>query len=71
MRLIHGRRLAVVCLVVAMALWGSSFIALKLAFAELPALWVIFARMAIASIVFSPWRWHSSSRDYHPATGAT
>lgn len=59
MRLIHGRRLAVVCLVVAMALWGSSFIALKLAFAELPALWVIFARMAIASIVFlATWRWH-------------
>ncbi len=46
------------CLVLAMALWGSSFIALKLAFAELPPLWVIFARMALGSLVFlCAWRW--------------
>lgn len=54
----EGRRLAVVCLVVAMALWGSSFIALKFAFAELPPLWVIFARMLLGSLVFLlAWRW--------------
>lgn len=53
-----GRGVAMACLVVAMALWGSSFIALKLAFAELPPLWVIFARMALASVVFlAAWRW--------------
>lgn len=47
-----------VCLVVAMAIWGSSFIALKLAFAELPPLWVIFGRMALGSLVFLlAWRW--------------
>lgn len=47
-----------ICLVVAMALWGSSFIALKLAFAELPPLWVIFGRMALGSLVFLlAWRW--------------
>ncbi|WP_370311536.1 DMT family transporter [Pseudomonas citronellolis] len=41
-----------------MALWGSSFIALKLAFAEWPAMWVIFARMAIGSLIFlAAWRW--------------
>jgi drug/metabolite transporter (DMT)-like permease len=46
------------CLVVAMMLWGSSFIALKVAFAELPPLWVIFARMALGSLVFlAAWRW--------------
>ena len=46
------------CLVLAMALWGSSFIALKMAFAELPPLWVIFARMALGSVVFlCAWRW--------------
>jgi len=46
------------CLVVAMALWGSSFVALKVAFAELPPLWVIFARMALGSVVFlCAWRW--------------
>ena len=45
-------------LVVAMALWGSSFVALKMAFAELPPLWVIFARMALGSLVFlCTWRW--------------
>jgi drug/metabolite transporter (DMT)-like permease len=49
---------AIICLVMAMALWGSSFIALKLAFAELPPLWVIFARMALGSLVFIlAWRW--------------
>jgi drug/metabolite transporter (DMT)-like permease len=54
----HGQGVAIGCLVVAMALWGSSFIALKLAFAELPPLWVIFARMALGSLVFLlAWRW--------------
>ncbi|HLD67180.1 MAG TPA: DMT family transporter [Pseudomonas sp.] len=54
----RGRGGAVICLVVAMALWGSSFIALKLAFAELPPLWVIFGRMALGSLVFLlAWRW--------------
>lgn len=54
----QGTGLAVTCLVIAMALWGSSFIALKLAFAELPALWVIFGRMALGSLVFLlAWRW--------------
>ena len=53
-------------LVVAMALWGSSFVALKMAFAELPALWVIFARMALASAVFlCAWRWRGRL-DYRP-----
>lgn len=56
------------CLVVAMALWGSSFIALKLAFAELPSLWVIFARMALGSLVFLvAWRWWAPARpEYRP-----
>ena len=54
----QGRGVAVICLVVAMALWGSSFIALKVAFAELPAMWVIFGRMALGSLVFLlAWRW--------------
>lgn len=53
-----GRRVATAALIVAMALWGSSFIALKLAFAELPPHWVIFGRMAVASAVFGlGWRW--------------
>lgn len=54
----QSRSFALVCLVLAMALWGSSFIALKLAFAELAAMWVIFARMAIGSLIFLfAWRW--------------
>jgi len=54
----RARWLAVGCLVVAMALWGSSFIALKLAFVEWPPLWVIFGRMALGSLVFLlAWRW--------------
>lgn len=59
----QGRGAAMVCLVVAMALWGSSFIALKWAFAELPALWVIFGRMALGSLVFLlAWRWRGRLR---------
>ena len=51
------------CLVLAMALWGSSFIALKLAFSELPPLWVIFGRMALGSLVFLlAWRWRGQMR---------
>jgi drug/metabolite transporter (DMT)-like permease len=54
----QGKGIAVICLMVAMALWGSSFIALKLAFVELPPLWVIFGRMALGSLVFLlAWRW--------------
>ena len=53
-----GRALAMAALVLAMALWGSSFIALKLAFAELPALWVIAGRMLLGALVFlAAWRW--------------
>lgn len=54
----QGRAFAMACLVLAMALWGSSFIALKFAFAELPPMWVIFGRMFLGSLVFLlAWRW--------------
>ncbi|CAD5109236.1 DMT family transporter [Zestomonas carbonaria] len=54
----QGRALALGCLVLAMALWGSSFIALKLAFQELPPMWVIFGRMALGSLIFLlAWCW--------------
>lgn len=54
----EGQALAWGCLVIAMALWGSSFIALKFAFSELPPMWVIFGRMALGSAVFLlAWRW--------------
>ena len=55
---VEPRWQAVLPLLTAMALWGSSFIALKMAFAELPPLWVIFGRMALGSLVFlAAWRW--------------
>ncbi len=54
----EGQAFAWGCLVVAMALWGSSFIALKLAFSEIPPMWVIFGRMGLGSLVFlAAWRW--------------
>jgi drug/metabolite transporter (DMT)-like permease len=62
----QGRWFAMACLVLAMALWGSSFIALKFAFAELPPMWVIFGRMALGSLVFLlAWRWRGCF-DYRP-----
>ena len=52
------RAQAMGCLLVAMALWGSSFIALKIAFAELSPMWVICGRMVLGSLVFiAAWRW--------------
>ena len=57
------RARAMGCLVLAMALWGSSFIALKVAFAEVPPRWVIGARMLLGSVAFLlAWRWRGSIR---------
>ncbi|WP_152221325.1 DMT family transporter [Pseudomonas sp. SCB32] len=54
----QSRPFSLACLVLAMALWGSSFIALKFAFQEMPAMWVIFARMGLGSLIFlAAWRW--------------
>ncbi|HSC83800.1 MAG TPA: DMT family transporter [Pseudomonas sp.] len=62
----QGQLFAMACLVLAMALWGSSFIALKFAFAELPPMWVIFGRMALGSLVFLlAWRWRGRL-EYRP-----
>lgn len=62
----QSRPFALACLVLAMALWGSSFIALKFAFQEMPAMWVIFARMALGSLIFlAAWRWRGRV-DYQP-----
>ncbi|WP_271411336.1 DMT family transporter [Pseudomonas sp. Q1-7] len=62
----QGRGVAAACLVLAMALWGSSFIALKLAFQEVAPHWVIFVRMALGSLIFlAAWRWRGRL-DYRP-----
>ena len=56
--LTRTRWFALACLILAMALWGSSYVVLKVAFRELPPLWVIFGRMALGSLVFLvAWRW--------------
>jgi len=49
--------LAIFSLTTAMFLWGSSFIALKLAFQHYDPMFVIFARMALASVCFLPFLW--------------
>jgi drug/metabolite transporter (DMT)-like permease len=61
---VRGGGVAVGCLVLAMALWASAFVGLKVAFAELPPLWVIFGRLALGSLVFLlAWRWRGRA-DY-------
>lgn len=40
-------------LVIAMIIWGSSFVALKVAIADMPAMWVIFLRMAVSLGLFA------------------
>ena len=44
--------LPVISLLTATVLWASSFIALKLAFRSYDPMFVIFARMAVASVCF-------------------
>lgn len=57
----RGKGQAVVCLVLATALWGSAFVALKVSFQIFPPLWVIFARMVLGSAVFLlAWRWRGA-----------
>lgn len=48
-----SRYLSTISLVVAAFLWGSSFVALKIAFRHYDPMVVIFARMAIASLCFA------------------
>jgi drug/metabolite transporter (DMT)-like permease len=46
--------LPIVALLVAMALWGSSFVALKYSFQEMHPFMVILGRMVVASLCFVP-----------------
>ena len=48
------RMLPIMALLVAMALWGSSFVALKYSFQEMHPLMVILGRMVVASLCFLP-----------------
>ena len=49
----HPRQLVPsLCLILAMFLWGSSFIAMKLAFQDYHPMVVIFGRMVVASLAF-------------------
>ena len=48
----NSQLLPAICLVLAMFLWASSFIALKLAFVDYHPMVVIFGRMAVASLAF-------------------
>ena len=48
------RMLPLLALLLAMALWGSSFVALKYSFQEMHPLLVIFGRMVVASLCFVP-----------------
>ena len=48
------KALPILALLLAMVLWGSSFVALKYSFQELHPLTVIFGRMAVASFCFFP-----------------
>ena len=49
-----GHLLSVSALVLAMLLWGSSFVAMKYAFAEMEPMIVIFGRMVVGSVCFLP-----------------
>ncbi|MDD3814939.1 MAG: DMT family transporter, partial [Desulfocapsaceae bacterium] len=48
----HSPFVPSLCLILAMFLWGSSFVAMKLAFQDYHPMVVIFGRMSVASIAF-------------------
>ena len=48
----NSQILPALCLLLAMFLWGSSFIALKLAFVDYHPMVVIAGRMLVASLAF-------------------
>lgn len=48
----HSHFFPSLCLVLAMFLWGSSFVAMKLAFQDYHPMVVIFGRMSVASLAF-------------------
>ncbi|MBP8037542.1 MAG: EamA family transporter, partial [Desulfobulbus sp.] len=50
----YEKALPVMALLLAMVLWGSSFVALKYSFQEMRPLAVIFGRMVVASLCFLP-----------------
>ena len=50
----YEKTLPVMALLLAMVLWGSSFVALKYSFQEMHPLAVIFGRMVVASLCFLP-----------------
>ena len=50
----YEKALPVMALLLAMVLWGSSFVALKYSFQEMHPLAVIFGRMVVASLCFLP-----------------
>jgi drug/metabolite transporter (DMT)-like permease len=52
MRPHHPQLLPILALILAMFLWGSSFVAMKLAFEAYHPMVVIFGRMAVASLAF-------------------
>ena len=49
-----GRVISTLALLAAMVLWGSSFVAMKYAFAYFSPMIVIFGRMAVATLCFLP-----------------
>ncbi len=61
----HRRYLPTIGLLLAMVLWASSFIALKIAFRVYDPMVVIFGRMAVASLCFLFfYRWFRNSVDF-------
>ncbi|PIE57327.1 MAG: EamA family transporter [Desulfobulbus propionicus] len=63
----HERFVPTVAILLAMALWGSSFVVMKMAFSDLHPFFVIFGRLTIASLCFLPFlrRYGSSLQRRH------
>jgi len=65
-RIVRASWLPAASLTLAMLLWGSSFIALKVAFAGLPPFFVMFARMAVATAFLALFYPRFRNVRYHP-----
>jgi drug/metabolite transporter (DMT)-like permease len=60
------RHRSIITLLFVMAIWGSTFVVTKAAIAELPPLTLAFARVAIGSLVLTPFAWLRYRRSASP-----
>ncbi len=59
---LNGSSVPYIALIIAMIIWGSSFVALKISFRHFNPFFVVFMRQLLAAVVFIPFVWRHFKR---------